>query len=79
MVEGRFGAGFKVALHHKDLEICRRMAASLGVALPVVEMTLIHYRRLMQAGFSDEDISALFRHKRALFAPGTAGANLSDE
>jgi 3-hydroxyisobutyrate dehydrogenase len=31
-------------------------------------MTLIHYRRLMQAGFGDEDISALFREKRGLFA-----------
>jgi 3-hydroxyisobutyrate dehydrogenase len=79
MAEGHFSAGFKVALHHKDLEICQRMAATLGVALPVVEMTLIHYRRLMQAGYSDEDISALFREKRALFARGTADTNLSDE
>lgn len=71
MVEGRYAEGFKVALHHKDLEICQRMAAVLGVALPVIEMTLIHYRRLMQAGYSDEDISALFREKRALFAHGS--------
>jgi len=70
MVDGEFAAGFKVALHHKDLEICQRMAASLGVALPVVEMTLVHYRRLMQAGSGDEDISALFREKRALFERG---------
>jgi 3-hydroxyisobutyrate dehydrogenase len=70
MIDGEFAAGFKVALHHKDLEICRRMAASLGVALPVVEMTLVHYRRLMQAGYGDEDISALFREKHALFERG---------
>jgi 3-hydroxyisobutyrate dehydrogenase len=43
------------------------MAAQFGVALPVVEMTLIHYRRLMQAGFGDEDISALYREKCRLF------------
>ena len=43
------------------------MAEELGVALPIVEMTLIHYRRLMEAGFGDEDISALFREKQALF------------
>ena len=79
MVEGRFAAGFKVALHHKDLEICQRMAAALGVALPVVEMTLIHYRRLMQAGYSDADISALFREKRAMFARGAAATKLSTE
>jgi 3-hydroxyisobutyrate dehydrogenase len=30
-------------------------------------MTLIHYRRLMAAGFGDEDISALFREKQRLF------------
>jgi 3-hydroxyisobutyrate dehydrogenase len=70
MVSGEFAEGFKVALHHKDLEICRRMAATLGVAMPVVEMTLVHYRRLVQAGFGDEDISALFREKRALFERG---------
>ena len=69
MVEGGFKPGFRVALHHKDLEICRQMAGQFGVALPVVEMTLVHYRRLMEAGFGDEDISALFREKRALFAP----------
>ncbi len=79
MAAGYFAAGFKVALHHKDLEICQRMAAALGVALPVVEMTLVHYRRLMQAGYSHEDISALFREKRALFACATTGTNLSGE
>ena len=69
MVEGRFEPGFRVALHHKDLAICRQMAEQFGVSLPVVEMTLVHYRRLMEAGFGDEDISALFREKRALFGP----------
>jgi len=67
MIRDSFAPGFKVALHHKDLEICRAMAAELGTALPVVEMTLIHYRRLMEAGFADEDISALFREKLKLF------------
>jgi 3-hydroxyisobutyrate dehydrogenase len=70
MVGGVFEPGFKVALHHKDLEICKRMAETLGVTLPVVEMTLIHYRRLMDAGFADEDISALFREKQRLFRQG---------
>jgi 3-hydroxyisobutyrate dehydrogenase len=67
MVQRRFEPGFRVALHHKDLQICRQMAQSFGVSLPVVEMTLIHYRRLMEAGFGDEDISTLFRHKAAMF------------
>ncbi len=67
MTEGTFDPGFRVALHHKDLAICKQMAEQFDVALPVIEMTLIHYRRLMEAGYGDEDISALFREKQALF------------
>lgn len=67
MTEGHFDPGFRVALHHKDLAICKHMAERFDVALPIVEMTLIHYRRLMAAGFGDEDISALFREKQRLF------------
>ncbi|MGB5179361.1 MAG: NAD(P)-dependent oxidoreductase [Gammaproteobacteria bacterium] len=71
MTQGRFDPGFRVALHHKDLAICKQMAEQFDVALPVVEMTLIHYRRLMDAGFGDEDISALFREKQGLFRKDT--------
>ena len=71
MLQGRFEPGFKLALHHKDLAICKQMAADLGVQLPVVEMTLIHYRRLMQAGLGERDISALFTAKQALFDHGS--------
>lgn len=67
MVRGEFPPGFRLALHHKDLAICKAIAERHGVSLPVVEMTLIHYRRLMEAGYGDEDISALFREKRRLF------------
>ncbi len=67
MTKGIFDPGFRVALHHKDLAICKQMAEQFDVALPVVEMTLIHYRRLMEAGYGDEDISALFREKLGLF------------
>lgn len=67
MLEGRFEPGFKLALHHKDLAICKAMAEELGVQLPIVEMTLIHYKRLLEAGYGEEDISALFRQKKWLF------------
>ena len=70
MTQGRFDPGFRVSLHHKDLTICKQMAEQFDVALPVIEMTLIHYRRLMEAGFGDEDISALFREKMKLFDQG---------
>lgn len=67
MTEGRYPLGFKVSLHDKDLGIAQKMAATHGVQLPVIEMTRVHYRRLMDAGHGDEDISALYRLKRALF------------
>ncbi len=68
MVRGEYPLGFKVALHAKDLEICRAMAAAAGAKLPVVEMTLVHYARLLADGSTDEDISALFRLKSDMFA-----------
>jgi 3-hydroxyisobutyrate dehydrogenase len=72
MVEGRYPLGFKVALHAKDLEICRRMAEADGARLPLIEMTLKHYARLLDAGSTEEDISALFRLKSDMFARGDA-------
>jgi 3-hydroxyisobutyrate dehydrogenase len=67
MMRMSFPLGFKVALHDKDLKIVQEMAGALGVQLPVVEMTRVHYRRLMETGHGDEDISSLFRLKHALF------------
>lgn len=67
MARGSYPAGFKVTLHTKDLEICRAMAGQHGAQLPIVEMTLVHYRRLISAGHGEEDISTLFRLKDALF------------
>ena len=56
---------YKLALHHKDLSICQSMTKSISDnALPIIEMTLLHYQRLMDEGFGDEDISALFRLKQ---------------
>lgn len=65
-----FPLGFKVSLHEKDLKICKTMAESFEVQLPVVEMTLIHYRRLIEQGHGDEDVSSLFRLKQAMFDSG---------
>jgi 3-hydroxyisobutyrate dehydrogenase len=64
MLAGRFEPGFKLALHHKDLEICRQMAEASGISLPLTEKTLTDYRKLLDAGHGNEDISALFRLKR---------------
>jgi 3-hydroxyisobutyrate dehydrogenase len=67
MMNDHYTPGFRVRLHEKDLKICRDMAEQHGAHLPLVEMTLIQYRRLIEQGYGDEDISTLFRLKTALF------------
>jgi 3-hydroxyisobutyrate dehydrogenase len=74
MERGSYPAGFRVRLHAKDLGICRDMARAAGGHLPVVDAVLDEYRQLIEAGHGDEDISALFRLKTALFAGGPGGA-----
>lgn len=69
MVDGRFPLGFKVDLHQKDLGICADMAADSGVRLPLIEMTRVHYQRLLDRGLGDQDISSLFLLKEELFEP----------
>jgi 3-hydroxyisobutyrate dehydrogenase len=69
MAHNDYPAGFRVRLHAKDLRICRDMAAKHGAQLPVVESTLALYTRLITQGFGDEDISAVYRLKSALFPP----------
>ena len=65
MLAGTYEPGFKLSLHHKDLSICQEMTKSISEnSLPIVEMTLLHYQRLMDEGYGDEDISALFRLKQ---------------
>jgi 3-hydroxyisobutyrate dehydrogenase len=63
MTNGMFAPGFKLALHHKDLLICQAMAKKLNLPIPVSEMTIADYAKLMAEGYGDEDISALFRLK----------------
>jgi 3-hydroxyisobutyrate dehydrogenase len=67
MAHNNYPAGFRVRLHAKDLRICREMAAQHGAQLPVVESTLAQYGQLIVQGFGDEDISAIYRLKSALF------------
>ncbi len=69
MLADNYAPGFKLVLHHKDLAICQTMLKhACDASLPMIEMTLIHYQRLMDKGFGDEDISALFRLKKAQLA-----------
>ncbi len=75
MAQQSYPAGFKVRLHAKDLRICREMAAQRGAQLPVVESTLREYAKLVVEGFGDEDISAIYRLKSALFPEAKAAAS----
>ena len=66
-IANQYPLGFKLALHLKDLYICRDMARSLGGKLPVTEATIPQYEQLKQSGHGDEDISTLYRANRGLF------------
>ncbi len=72
LINNEYEAGFKLELHHKDLKICQDMALDLSksteVRLPLVEMTLNHYKRLMEAGMGEKDISALYSLKQNMFS-----------
>jgi 3-hydroxyisobutyrate dehydrogenase len=63
MVRGVFQPGFKLALHHKDLNLCLAMADDLGIPLPLSARTRDDYAELMAQGHGDDDISGLFRLK----------------
>jgi len=70
MTKNIYDPGFKMNLHHKDLLLCKQLVQQLNKgekSLPVIEMTLIHYQRLMDAGFGEEDISSLYRLKKEVF------------
>ena len=64
MTNGTFKPGFKLALHQKDLHICLEMAKQSSFSLPLTQATVADYARLIDEGYGDEDISALFRLKK---------------
>ena len=64
MVQQQYQPGFKLALHHKDLNICLAMAEKNAADLNLTRKTIKDYQQLMSEGFADEDISALYRLKR---------------
>ncbi len=70
LLAGHYDKGFKLSLHQKDLAICQQLASSLTQGdkkLPLVEMTRIHYQKLIESGHGDKDISCLYLLKRELF------------
>jgi 3-hydroxyisobutyrate dehydrogenase len=67
MVKNMFDPGFKLKHHHKDLGICLHMAELNGGSLPLSGQTRDEYAQLMEEGYGDEDISALYRARTNLF------------
>ena len=64
MLEDRFDVGFKLSLLLKDLLICQTLAQELDISLPMVEAAINDYRKLVELGDGDHDISGLIRLKR---------------
>jgi 2-hydroxy-3-oxopropionate reductase len=56
-----FAPGFKVDLHHKDLEIALGASGEVDAPLPLTAEVQQMFRQLRAAGFGGEDDSALLR------------------
>ncbi len=67
MTQNKYDIGFKLKLHHKDLKICQAMAKNNLADLNLVEKTIADYEQLIEKGFAEEDISALYRLKNKGF------------
>jgi 3-hydroxyisobutyrate dehydrogenase-like beta-hydroxyacid dehydrogenase len=61
MLQGHFPLGFKLNLHRKDLAIALAAATATGLDLPISERVAHLEDQLIEAGYGDEDVSALAR------------------
>ena len=59
MIAGNFSPGFRVRLHHKDLNNALITAHELGVGLPVTSLVQQMLTSLMNSGKADADHSAI--------------------
>jgi 3-hydroxyisobutyrate dehydrogenase len=66
MLNNRFDVGFKLSLLLKDLLICQTLAQDLDIAMPTVEAAIKDYRKLVELGDGNHDISGLIRLKRGV-------------
>jgi 2-hydroxy-3-oxopropionate reductase len=73
LLDHDFRPGFKVDLHHKDLQIALAAAAGADVALPLAALVQQMFHQLRAAGFGDEDDSALLRIAETAAAHRIAG------
>jgi 3-hydroxyisobutyrate dehydrogenase-like beta-hydroxyacid dehydrogenase len=64
MLSGNFKPGGKSEMQLKDLETAHRLADSLGLELPALELAESLYRQMCEAGLGALDHSALILHLR---------------
>jgi len=64
VIDERYPLGFRLWMHLKDVRIGLEEAAALGVPMPVTSLVADLEDRLVEAGFGDEDVSALARVSR---------------
>ncbi len=64
MIANDYPLGFRVKLHHKDLNIALNVARELGVTLPVTALVEQAETGLITRGLGDEDVSAIARSVR---------------
>jgi 3-hydroxyisobutyrate dehydrogenase-like beta-hydroxyacid dehydrogenase len=64
VIDERYPLGFKLWMHLKDVRIGLEEAEALGVPMPVTQLVAALEDRLVEAGFGDEDVSALARVAR---------------
>jgi 3-hydroxyisobutyrate dehydrogenase len=64
VIEQEYPLGFRLWMHLKDIRIGLAEAANLGLDLPVTELVAQLEQRLVEAGYGDDDVSALARIPR---------------
>ncbi|MFC1882941.1 NAD(P)-dependent oxidoreductase [Thermodesulfobacteriota bacterium] len=61
VINNTYPLGFRLSLHHKDLNIALETARELGVTLPATELVAQIETGLIERGFGDDDVSAIAR------------------
>jgi len=61
VINNTYPLGFRLSLHHKDLNIALDTARELGVTLPATALVARIENGLIERGFGDDDVSAIAR------------------
>ncbi len=61
VIDNAYPLGFRLSLHHKDLNIALETARELGATLPATALVAQMENGLIERGFGDDDISAIAR------------------